>query len=279
MTSRRTVVFLHAHPDDEALLTGGTIAGLGARGHRVVLVTATAGEAGLADRSAVDLGLRRRDELLASALALGVARVEVLGYADSGSGPAVVAARPPRAGALPRLVDADPVEVAERVAAILREERADVVVGYDVAGGYGHPDHRAVHEVARLAARSAGTPVLLEATVDRTALLPVLHALRRLARVLPLPRIPVDDEVFTARGDLTHRVDVRPHLGAKRAALAAHGSQQGGGPRTVALLLALPGPLARRVLGWEWFVQVGAAPTRTPAGDVLTDLLEPTARA
>ena len=280
MTDRRTVVLVHAHPDDEALLTGGTMADLAARGHRVVLVTATAGEAGLADRSGVSLGLRRRDELLASALALGVERVEVLGYADSGSGPDVSSGTMdgrtgPPGGVLPRLVDADPAEVAARVAAILREERADVLVGYDAAGGYGHPDHRAVHRVCRLAASLAGTAVLLEATVDRTSLLPVLRVLRGLARVLPLPRIPADDAVFTARRDLTHRVDVRPRLAAKRAALAAHRSQQGGGARTVSLLLALPRPLARRALGTEWFAQVGAAPGRPLADDVLVDVLAP----
>jgi LmbE family N-acetylglucosaminyl deacetylase len=82
-----TVIFFHAHPDDEALLTSGTMAKLAAQGHRVVLVVATAGEAGLSSeefRTDGQLGDRRVDELQRSADALGVSRLEVLGYADSG---------------------------------------------------------------------------------------------------------------------------------------------------------------------------------------------------
>src|SRR4051794_15245367 len=84
---RRTCVFFHAHPDDEALFTAGTMALLAAEGHRVVLVVATAGDQGLTDvgslrgESLDDVRLR---ELNVSATALGCARVEVLGYADSG---------------------------------------------------------------------------------------------------------------------------------------------------------------------------------------------------
>ncbi len=85
-----TLVSFHAHPDDEALLTGGTLARAAADGHRVVLVTATAGEAGLSGdgmRDAASLEARRRRELAESARALGCARWEILGYADSGFGP------------------------------------------------------------------------------------------------------------------------------------------------------------------------------------------------
>lgn len=86
----RTIVAFHAHPDDEALLTAGTMARLASEGHRVVLVFATDGGAGLAAdalRSDGLLGERRLAEAHRSATALGVARVEWLGYADSGSGP------------------------------------------------------------------------------------------------------------------------------------------------------------------------------------------------
>src|SRR4051812_39360381 len=84
-----TLVSFHAHPDDEALLTGGTLARAAAEGHRVVLVTATAGEAGLSADGMQDgarLEARRREELANSARALGCARWEVLGYPDSGWG-------------------------------------------------------------------------------------------------------------------------------------------------------------------------------------------------
>jgi LmbE family N-acetylglucosaminyl deacetylase len=268
-TARRTVVSFHAHPDDEALLTGGTLARLASEGHRVVLVVATAGEAGLAAGAhASDLGARRRRELDASAAALGVARVEVLGYADSGwSGAAGAAAE----GAFARV----PVErAAGELARLLVEERADVLTTYDAAGGYGHPDHVQVHRVGRRAAELAGTPVVLEATVDRRLLLRVTRPLARLARVLPLPAIPDLAAAYTDRAALTHRVDVRDHLDAKRAALQAHASQAGAddGVRTLALLLRLPRPLARRVLGTEWFREPGR-PTGGPlVDDVLASL-------
>src|SRR6195952_5152771 len=82
--ARHTLVAFHAHPDDEALFTGGTLARASAQGHRVVLVTATAGERGLAAAGTTDLGRIRSDELQVSADALGVARLVILGYGDSG---------------------------------------------------------------------------------------------------------------------------------------------------------------------------------------------------
>ena len=257
MTPRRfTLVSFHAHPDDEALLTGGTLARAAAEGHRVVIVVATAGEAGLAqqDLTGHGLGPRRRRELAASARAIGAVRVEVLGYGDSGFKPGPL----PRPG-VGRFVDADPEEVAAVLARILTEERADVLTTYDSAGGYGHPDHVQVHRVGALAAELAGTPVVLEATIDRGLLAPVGRLLAVLSWVLPLPDIPDFGVAFTARADLTHGVDVRDHLPGKRAALAAHVSQAGAdqGWRTVQLLLRLPPPLARRVLGREWFREVG----------------------
>ena len=163
--------------------------------------------------------------------------------------------------------DKDVALVAGRLVGILREEGADVLTGYDAAGGYGHPDHVQVHRVARRAAQLAQTPVLLEATVDRTAIARAVTILRVLARVLPMPRLPEMAHAFSDRAEITHRVDVRPHLAPKLAAMRAHASQGTGGPRTLRLLLALPPPLRGRVLGQEWFVEVG----RTP-GPVLDDI-------
>lgn len=246
-----TVVSLHAHPDDEALLTGGWIAQRAAAGDRVVLVFATDGGAGLADRrgSSTSLAEVRRAEGAASAAALGVGRTVWLGYADSG-----MSDRPSRAAR--RLVDAPVDDVAREVAEILDEESADILTGYDANGGYGHPDHVWVHRVARRAqAIARSRPRLLEATLDRTWLVPLLRLVRPFSRLLPGLTIPGED-VFTARRSVTLAVDVRAQLPAKLASLAAHASQRGGGIRTASLLLALPRPLARRVLGTEWFVEV-----------------------
>lgn len=264
----RTVVLFHAHPDDEALLTGGTMARLASQGHRVVLVVATSGELGLADPGRRGLGERRREELARSAAVLGVARTVHLGYADSGSRPVPTGASTPA----DRFADADLAEAARRLATVLREESADILTVYDEHGGYGHPDHVQVHRVGTRAAAIAGTPRVLEATVDRTSFSRAVRALRAVGRFVPVPDLPDERHAYTARGDLTHRIDVGAELGRKRAALRAHLSQQGGGgPRTVALLLRLPGPVARVVLGHEWFREVGAV----SGGPLLDDLLAP----
>ncbi len=263
-----TLVSFHAHPDDEALLTGGTLARAAADGHRVVLVTATAGEAGLSDRTGQHppLGERRRVELAKSAEALGCARWELLDYADSGWDPADGG---PGGGpeSFSRL---DPAGPAARLAEILSGEGADVLTVYDERGGYGHPDHVQVHRVGMLAAELAGTPVVLEATVDRSRLQRVAAVMRwlpGLSRLVPPSRFAGS---FVSRAELTHEVDVRRHLGAKRAALAAHASQAGGGRsiRTVALLLRLPGPVLGLALGREWFRERG----RPAAADLLDDV-------
>ncbi len=249
-----TVVAFHAHPDDEALLTGGTLARAAAEGHRVVLVVATDGGAGASSariRRQGALGERRRTELAQAARALGVARIVWLGFDDSGSPEAPSGA--PRAFAT-----ADLDEAARALAGVLTEERADLMLGYDAAGGYGHPDHVAVHRVGRRAAELTITP-LLEATVDRDALLRALAWLHR------LPGVPSDFHpdrfraAYTERAQLTHRIDVRRYADQKRAAMAAHASQAEGDAdiRTLRLLLRLPRPVFRGVLGVEWYMQVG----------------------
>ncbi|MEO7626723.1 MAG: PIG-L family deacetylase [Nocardioides sp.] len=261
-----TIVSLHAHPDDEALLTGGWLAQRAAAGDRIVVVFATDGEAGLVGScyAGAPLAQVRRGEAAAAAAALGVARVVWLGYADSGmDGQASRATR--------RFVDVSVEEAAREVAAILLEEDADILTGYDANGGYGHPDHVHVHRVARGAQATAATrPRLLEATLDRTWLVRALRVLRPLARLMPGLTIPGDD-IYTARGSHTLIADVRAHLPAKRRALAAHASQRTGGIRTITILLALPTPLARRVLGTEWFIDVGHRPSQQPHDGAAAD--------
>jgi LmbE family N-acetylglucosaminyl deacetylase len=241
-----TVIALHAHPDDEVLLTGGTLAMLAAAGHQVRIVFATDGSAGLAVQQGPGLGRTRVREAEAASEALGLLPPRWLGYADSGE----AAQRP--AGAF---ADVDVDEAAGRLAAILRDYGADALLTYDEAGGYGHPDHQQAHRVAVAAAREAGTPRVLQATVDRTALGRAVALLRL------IPGLPASftaarlTQGFTARENITHRLDVSGAIEAKRNALAAHASQSSGGGemRTLALLLRLPTPLLRRVLGHEWF--------------------------
>ncbi len=267
-----TVVSFHAHPDDEALLVAGTLARLAAEGHRVVLVSATAGEGGLASSaygSADELAAHRREELQRSADAIGAARVEFLGYGDSGLDGAAV---PPHG--LAAFARADVQEAAQRLAAILREERADVLTSYDPSGGYGHPDHVQVHHVAARAAELAGTPVVLEATVDQ-------DLLRRAVRLASLVyRFPPEfdraafEQAYAPRSVLTHKVDVRAFADRKRASMAAHASQAtaDAGDRTLAALLRLPQPLYRRVLGREWFIERGRRPGAPLLDDVFATL-------
>lgn len=276
----RTLVAFHAHPDDEALLTAGTMAKAAAEGHRVVLVLATDGALGLASddfRADGDLAATRLDEARTSAEVLGVDHVEWLGYADSGHDGPVPEDPPGRV----RFCRAPVEEAAERLAAVLRTERADVLLTYDAAGGYGHRDHVRVHEVGARAAEIAGTPRVLEATVPRDT---IARAVRLAARVYPFPKEfdPTSFErAFTARADITHRVDVRRHITAKRASMRAHASQASNdgsqsGDRTLAAFLRIPRPLYDLVFGREWFrdPSVGRGGGGTGADGIRTDVFE-----
>lgn len=248
-----TLVAFHAHPDDEALLTSGTLAKAAAEGHRVVLVVATDGALGLtsADLQA-GLGDRRLAELQRSATALGVSRLIHLGYADSGMGPQIYDDPP----GMQRFVRADTADAARALAAILREERADVLMSYDAAGGYGHRDHLKVHEVGAAAAALAGTPRVVEATVPRELL---SRTVRLISHVYRFPSdfdLGVYDRAFTPRAEITHRIDVRHQIAAKRASMAAHASQAAaddGADRTLALFGRIPRPIYDVVFGREWF--------------------------
>jgi len=267
-------VSFHAHPDDEALLCAGTLARAAAEGHRVVLVVATSGEAGDADTGSLggeSLGERRRAETLASAGALGVARVEFLGYADSGLDGSGL-----DGSGTTTFVGAPPGEAAARLAAILTEEAADVLTTYDVNGGYGHPDHVRVHEVGTLAAALAGTPVVLESTVNRDVLHLGLQLVRSMGFEIPPEFDPAElDTWFSPADAVTHTVDVSAHLAAKRASMAAHATQatsaSASSVRTLARILELPDDLFALAFGTEWFIEHGRSPDR-PTTDVFASL-------
>jgi LmbE family N-acetylglucosaminyl deacetylase len=215
-----TVVFFHAHPDDECILTGGTMAQLAAAGHRVVLVAATRGELGEVAEGFLPegetLGERRTEELQAAAQVLGVSRLEFLGFTDSGMmGEATNDAE----GCF---WQADLEEAAARLAAILTAEAADALIVYDDHGGYGHPDHIQVHRVGVRAGDLAGTAAVYEATVDRDR---VAKMIRESPALEGTPEIDENSDFGVRAWAITTRVDVSAHVPAKRQAMRCHRSQ------------------------------------------------------
>ena len=206
----RTLVCFHAHPDDEAIATGGTMAKAAADGHRVVLVVATKGEHGEVPdgylRPGEPLWERRVAETHAAAEIMGIARVEFLGYVDSGM------AGTPENDLPGSFWQADVDEAARRLAAILEEERADVLTAYDENGVYGHPDHVQVNRVGVRAGRQAGTPKIYLNTVNRDEARRGFERARE--RGAPIPGDIDPDEFNLGVGEelITTRVDVRDHL-------------------------------------------------------------------
>jgi len=222
-----------------------------AEGNRVVLVVATNGEAGLTDAAlTANLGTRRLSELDASAAVLGVARLVSLGYGDSGLN-----------AEHDGLAHVDTTVVAREIAKVLNDENADVVTGYDPSGGYGHPDHLAVHRAVRLAADLAHRrPRLYEATLPREPIAAIGRWAAR-TRIAPASVAEEFSQAWTPRAEITHRVDVRPYLAQKRASLTAHASQAtaDGSTRTLGVLRRLPRPVFTALLGTEYYVQIDRA--------------------
>ena len=239
--STPTVVVLHAHPDDEAIFTGLLTRRLVDAGGRVVLITATGGEEGeprvplLAGES---MRRRRVAELERSCELLGVDRLEVLPYRDSGCH-----AGPYRPGSLGA---AGAVEIARRVARVVERENASALVHYDPRGIYGHVDHLQVHRAGALVVERLGVTGY-EATVDTAELNAgprhVLHGAAGGSDGTPLDVGVSGDQI-----GLTVRAGVADLL-AKMAAMAAHGSQIG--PEYL-------DPLDfAAAYGREWFVRRG----------------------
>jgi LmbE family N-acetylglucosaminyl deacetylase len=253
-----TLVCFHAHPDDEALQTGGTIARAAAEGHRVVLVLATGGEHGETPADLADgetLADRRKSEAGRSAEVLGVARLEWLGYRDSGMTGWEQNSHPEA------FMNAEVEAAAARLAAILLSENADVFTTYDWHGNYGHPDHVGVHRVGHRAAELAGTPNVYEATINRDAVGRAMNAAR--AAGMDVPDFGNDENPNTddgnpfgmAESELTTFVDVGPYVAKKRESLRAHASQIGGD----SFFFSMPDEAFQIMFGTEWFIRKGAA--------------------
>jgi LmbE family N-acetylglucosaminyl deacetylase len=250
-----TLVAFHAHPDDEAIATAGTMARAKADGHRVVLVLATRGELGQHDPAILDAGEtitdRRVSEVTEAAKILGVDRLEFLGYRDSGM---VGESTNTDANAF---AAADVEEAASRLARILSEERADVLTVYDDHGVYGHPDHVQVHAVGVRAAELAGNVRVVESTMNRDFLLQLMAENADTMSDVPDRPDPADFQEFGSPAEIiTTKVDVRDFVELKRAAMAAHASQI----PADSFFMQMPLDAFREAFGYEWFIRRGAEP-------------------
>ncbi|MGA4506598.1 PIG-L deacetylase family protein [Propionibacteriaceae bacterium G1746] len=247
-----TLVFLHAHPDDEASQTGGTMALAGELGHRVVWICCTDGSQGTrsgeTDESVAEV---RRREARASAEVLGVDRLVFLDHLDSGMHGWDSNANPDA------FMNADPLEVGRDVARLLDEEDADVLIGYDWHGNYGHPDHIMVHKVMNAAADlAARRPRLLQSTMNRDAIRAGYDPENKAGFD---PDAPADDgnPVGTPEAEIAWKVNVNEVVMLKREALAAHASQE-----DAAQLIAMPEGFFALAFRHEYYIEDGVSPMR-----------------
>lgn len=250
-----TLVCFHAHPDDECIITGGTMAKAAAKGHRVVLVVATRGEHGEVAEGFLEDGEelwhRRVRETHEAADILGAQRVEFLGYVDSGM---MGTDENDELGSFWR---ADVEEAATRLAAILRDENAAVLTVYDDHGGYGHPDHIQVHRVGLRAAELAGTPKVFQSTLNRDQ---IIRGMRERAEALPdgveMPDFEAATDFGSPESIITAAVDVTAYLEHKRKAMQAHASQID----EQSFFLQMPPDVFAHAFGTEWYIRDGQGP-------------------
>ncbi len=254
-TPQHRLLLVHAHPDDESIGQGATMAKYAAEGRGVTLVTCTAGEMGeilvpdlthLSADQEDGLGQHRRGELEAAMAELGVTDFRYLGgfgtYRDSGmkwheDGHAV-AADDVHDNAF---WHADLTEAADHLVEVIREVRPQVLVTYDQFGGYGHPDHIQAHRVAMYAAMLAAVPSYRHELGEAWDIAKIywgamsegrmragLRALRDAGDTTsfegmdpdgPLPYFVISDD------DLTAAVDAQEYVDRKLAAMTAHATQ------------------------------------------------------
>ncbi|GAA4740308.1 N-acetyl-1-D-myo-inositol-2-amino-2-deoxy-alpha-D -glucopyranoside deacetylase [Modestobacter marinus] len=282
MTAPRRLLLVHAHPDDETINNGATMARYVAEGAQVTLLTCTLGEEGevlvpelaqLAADQADQLGGYRIGELAAAMAALGVTDWRFLGgagrYRDSG-----MMGTPPNDA--PRSFwRADLDEAVAHAVAVVREVRPQVLVTYDENGGYGHPDHIQAHRVAMGAVQAAADPgyradlgpawqvaKIYWNAMPRSVVQRGIDALTALGEASPFAVPAGLDEVPFAVADdvVTTEVDARDHAARKEAAMRAHRTQLTvDGP-----FFALSNDLGQEVLATEHYRLVRGE--RGPAG-------------
>ena len=285
---------MHAHPDDETLTTGGTMARYAADPDTsVTLVTCTLGEQGevippelalLAPDAADQLGGYRVGELAAACTALGVGDRRFLGgigrWRDSGmvlAGRGVRAATPPRLhprALAARNAFADQVDA---LTAVLEQVAPQVVVTYGPDGGYGHPDHVRAHDVTAAAVRRVPEVARLFATAAGRGSLDAGLAALRDAPGLPF-RLPAPDELpAVADADVAVRVDVTAQRTARLAALAAHATQvavwSGPGRAGQVTAYAMSNGVAQPLLDVEEFVLLAGEPVAPDADDLFAGVV------
>jgi N-acetyl-1-D-myo-inositol-2-amino-2-deoxy-alpha-D-glucopyranoside deacetylase len=266
----RSILFVHAHPDDETIANGATMARYAAQGVRVALVTCTRGEFGeilvpelehLAWDRENRLGEYRVGELAAAMWELGVVDHRFLGapgeYHDSGM------MGTPGNDRLDAFWQADVDEAAARLAAVIREVRPQVLVTYNENGGYGHPDHIQTHRVAMRAVRLvAETPDRIAkvywSTMPRSALAAGLTALRNAGGTTGFAAVEsVDDLPFAADDStVTAAVHAEAFEAAKIDAMRAHATQIS----VDAPFFALSNNLGLAITGVEYYQLVEGEP-------------------
>jgi len=247
------LVTVHAHPDDEAIFTGGTIVRAVEAGWLVVLVVATDGDRGAGKGSTrAEIATRRRAETRQAAAVLGVERIVFLGYGDSGYGERADGLRPEAAigrGIGPGTLSAAHLDdVVAEVRRIVIEENAVAVTSYDDNGIYGHVDHVLVHEVAARCIVGTGCE-LYESTMDRGAMRSLRDRLVGRGLVPELwPRSLIERLGVESGADVIS-VDVSGQLDRKLLAIAAHSSQV----MEATSFMGLPAGAFHHLLGSEWF--------------------------
>lgn len=250
-----TIVFVHAHPDDEGTLTAGAMIQAAERGDRAIVVFCTQGEHGETPddlQPGETLAARRISEAERAAAVAGVAGVHWLGYRDSGM------AGWEHNHDTDAFAQADLDTAATRLVQLLAAEDAEVLVGYDWHGNYGHPDHVKVHQVVRRAAElSPRRPHLYEATMNRDLMRQ--HYRAALAAGIDRaeefdPDAPMTDgnPLGTPEADLGLQIDVSGQLAKRRELMACHASQV----TDVGSMLALPDQAYAGMFSLEHYIDV-----------------------